>query len=139
MFYEIKLVRLGVDDNGKEKKFTESYIVKAQLIFEALTKFEEDILKEYPEHEIVSVKKLAYSDVLYVHTENPYYRVKFNTVTVDDKTGKDKREPDFILIQAGDIDGAKAFYERYIENWVVDTVLESVAETKYVDYYNYFL
>lgn len=139
MFYEIKLVRFGMDDNGKEKKFTENYIVKAQLIFEALTKFEEDILKEYPEHEIVSVKKLAYSDVLYAGTENPYYRVKFNTITVDEKTGKDKRVPDFILIQANDIDEAKASYERYIENWVVDTILESVSETKIVDYYNYFL
>lgn len=139
MFYEIKLVRYDLDNNGKEKKFTESYIVKAQLIFEALTKFEKDILKKYPEHEIISVKKLAYSDVLYARTENPYYRVKFNTVTIDDKTGKDKREPDFILIQAGDIDGAKASYERYIENWVIDTVLESVSETKIVDYYNYDL
>lgn len=139
MYYEIKLVRFGIDDNGKEKKFTESYIVKAQLIFEALTKFEEDILREYPEHEIVAVKKLAYSDVLYDGTESPYYRVKFNTVTVDDKTGKDKRVPDFILIQANDIDEAKAAYERYIEKWVVDTILESVSETKIVDYYNYDL
>lgn len=139
MYYEIKLVRFGIDDNGKEKKFTESYIVKATFIYEALTKFEEDILKEYPEHEIVSVKKLAYSDVLYAGTENPYYRVKFNTITVDDKTGKDKRVPDFILIQASDIDEAKASYERYVENYVLDTILESVSETKIVDYYNYFL
>ena len=135
MYYEIKTTRTGQDDNGKLKRFAETWIQDAESIIEATHKAEDNISREYPEHDMVSVKKTAYSNIVDSEDDGKYYRVKFNTLTVNDITGKEKKVPDYILIKANDIDNAKSKYEAYIKDWVVDVELESLSETKILEYF----
>lgn len=136
MFYEIKIARNGVADNGKIKRLTELYIVEALSAFEAITKFEKEIAAYYPDHEIEVVKKTRYSEV--VHEDLPdasFYHVKLNTLSVDERTGKEKKSPIYILVYADGFDDAKARVDNHIKGWMCDVESATISQNKFVDFF----
>ena len=136
MYYEVTISRIGMDDSGKEKKFTEKYLVNALSIMEAVTRFEKEISKLYPDHETKSVKRMGYSEVIVdASADNRYFHTKFNTITLDEVNGKEKKSAAAVLIQADDFDSAKAKYEEMIKGWVVDVELSTLVESKILDYF----
>ena len=143
MYYEVKISCI-INEDGQERKRTDAFIVKAYSVIEAVTAFEkymEDIsgLNIYTEWETISVKTTPYTDIVnfddYPATgTGKFYRVKINQMTVNEATGKEKKVPQYILILASDIDGAKCEYEKFIKDWVIDVELEAVSETKIIDF-----
>ena len=66
-----------------------------------------------------------------------FYKVKHSLITIDEKTAKEKKQAQYIIIQASSVDDARDRYKQYIKGWLVDVVLEAVSETKYMDYFPY--
>lgn len=136
MFYEAQISRHGLDENGKEKKFNEKYLVDALSIIEAITRFEECISEYYPEHETKSVKRTNYTEVLTEDSEDErYFHTVYNTITIDEVSGKEKKCPVAVLIQASDFDIAKQKYEEMIKGYIVDVELVKLTETKILEYF----
>lgn len=137
MYYETIMQRYGVDENGKDKKFTEKYLVEALSIAEAVTRFETEISVLYPDHETKSVKRTAYTEVLTDdNADARYFHTTYNTVTIDEVTGKEKKCSVAVLIQANDFDDAKAKYEEMIKGYVVDVELVKLTETKIIEFFS---
>lgn len=137
MFYEAQISRIGVDENGKEKKFNEKYLTDALSIAEAVTRFESEISILYPEHETRSIKRVGYSEVLTdENADNRYFHVTYNTIVPDEK-GKDKKTAVAILIQANDFDEAKSKYAEAVKGYMVDVELVKLTETKILEYFPY--
>lgn len=136
MYYETQISRFGIDENGKEKKFNEKYLVDALSITEAITRFESEISKLYPEHETKSIKRTSYSEVITEDGEDErYFHTVYNVITVDETSGKDKKTAVAVLIQASTFDIAKQKYEEMIRGWVVDVELVKLTETKILEYF----
>lgn len=136
MFYETIMQRYGVDENGKDKKFTEKYLTEGLSIVEALTLFETLISGDYPEHETKSIKRTAYTEVITNDCiDCRYFHVTYNTIIPDDN-GKDKKTPIAILVQADSFDDAKIAYHEHIRGFVVDVELVKITETKILDYFS---
>lgn len=136
MYYESIIQRNGVDENGKEKRFTEKYLTEGLSIVEALTRFEESISDFYPDHETKSIKRTAYSEVLADSSaDDRYFHVTYVTITIDEVSGKEKKSPVAILIEANDFDDAKAKYVEYVKGYMVDVELVKLTETKILDYF----
>lgn len=136
MYFEAIMTRMGLDDSGKEKKFTEKYLVDALSVLEATTRFESEISALYPEHETKSVKRTAYSDVLTdENADTRYFHTTYNTITVDEVTAKEKKSAVAILIQANDFDDAKAKYENAVKGYLVDVELVKLTESKILDFF----
>lgn len=70
-------------------------------------------------------------------TADKFYKVKHSFITIDEKSGKEKKQPQYIIIQASSVDDARDRYKQYIKGWLADVVLEAVSETKYMDYFPY--
>ena len=66
-----------------------------------------------------------------------YYKVKHSILTVDERSGKEKKQAQYVIIQAASVDDARKRYEQYIKGSMMDLILEAVSETKYVDYFPY--
>ena len=66
-----------------------------------------------------------------------FYKVKHSLITIDEKTAKEKKQAQYIIIQASSVDDARDRYKQHIKGWLVDVVLEAVSETKYMDYFPY--
>ncbi|MBD5381994.1 DUF4494 family protein [Clavibacter sp.] len=137
MFYEITIQRQGHDDGGKEKKFTEKYLIEALSITEATIRFEEEISEFFPDHETKSVKRINYSEVLTDDDEdNRYFHAVYNVITPDERTGKERKSAVSALIQASTFDVAKYKYEEMIRGYLADVELVKITETKILDYFS---
>lgn len=135
MYYETTLSRMGYDENGKEKRFTEKYLIEALSVLEATTRFEEAISTLYPEHETKAIKRTSYSEVITEDGEDErYFHTVYNTITIDE-SGKEKKTAVAVLIQASTFDIAKQKYEEMIKSYVVDVELVKLTETKILEYF----
>lgn len=137
MYYEATMTRMGYEDNGKDKKFTEKYLVDGLSVLDAVTRFEESISVLCPDHETKAIKRVGYSEVITdENADSRYFHVTYNTIVPNEVTGKDKKTAVAALIQANDFDDAKAKYADLIKGWVVDVELVKLTETKILEYFH---
>lgn len=136
MYYEAQISRVEIDNNGKEKKFNEKYLVDALSIVEALARFETEISVLYPDHETKSIKSAAYAEVLDDESADArYFQATYSAIFFDETTGKEKKSQESVLIQADDFDGAKAKFAEFVKGSLVDVELVMLTETKILDYF----
>jgi len=127
-------------DDGVARKVTETYLLDALTFTEAEKRATEE-MEAYisGEFRVVTEKITNISEVVTTDDDSAdkFYKVKHNLITIDEKTGKEKKQPQYIIIQAASVDDARDRYKQYIKGWLVDVVLEAVSETKYMDYFTY--
>ena len=135
-FYEVKVSVRKVMENGMEKAVKELYLLKAYSFTEAETMMIEYIGKYAKEFDVVGIKIANYSEFLYHggDDDTTYFRCKVNLITLDEKSGKEKMTPVYYLVDAKDIDSAKENLTTALQGTMQDYTVESIAETKIVDY-----
>lgn len=120
-----------------EKKRKETFIVKAISFAEAEDKVYLDF-KDYSvgDVDVLSVKISNVTEVILDENEEKekYYKVKYSTIVVYEKSAKEKRIPRYLLFNASSIDEAREMYKRESAGWVSSIILESITETKITSY-----
>lgn len=122
-------------ENGTEKNVQETYVVNAETFTEA----EARVIKlgeAFGRVDSVTAAKIAvYTDI--IQGDKPengkWYKVKINYVTVDEKNGKEKKLPLYLLTFAADIDGARRNVDAYMKGSVSDWECAMLKETKIMD------
>lgn len=125
-------------ENGMQKKVTELYIVDALSFTEA----ERRIISEMGafisgEFEVVSEKITKYSEQVETSDGDKWYKAKVNYITLDEKSGAEKKQAFFYLIQAKDIDHARNRLNEYMKDSLADWECEALQETKIMDVFVY--
>ena len=120
-----------------EKKRKETFIVKAISFAEAEDKAYLDF-KDYAvtDIDVLSVKISNVTEVILDENDEKekYYKVKYSTIVLDEKSSKEKRIPHYLLFNASSIDEAREMYKREMAGCVSDIILESITETKITAY-----
>ena len=120
-----------------EKKRKETFIVKAISFAEAEDKAYLDF-KDYAvtDIDVLSVKISNVTEVILDENDEKekYYKVKYSTIVLDEKSAKEKRIPHYLLFNASSIDEAREMYKREMAGCVSDIILESITETKITAY-----
>lgn len=139
-WFECKIKFQKVVENGLEKKVTEAYLVDALSFTEAETRITEE-MKPFitGEFDVAAIKKANYSEVFFSEKDDDdkWFKCKVAFITLDEKSGKEKKSYTYILVQASDIDKAKNSLVEGMKNTLSDYVLESITETKLMDVYPY--
>ena len=139
-YFEVGVRYEKTQEDGTAKKVTETYLIDA-LSFSEVEKRITEEMEPYisGEFSVVTEKITNISDV--VNTDDvladKFYKVKFSIITVDEKTGKEKKQSQLIVVKASSNDDARDRYKQYYKDTQVDLVLEAVSETKYIDYIPY--
>lgn len=125
-------------ENGMQKKVTELYIVDALSFTEA----ESRIIGEMEcfisgEFAVVSEKITNYSELVETVGGDKWYKAKVNFLTLDEKTGIEKKQTLYYLIQANDIDHARSRLTEYMHGTLADWECEALQETKIMDVFLY--
>lgn len=127
-------------EDGVIRKVTENYLLDALSFTEAEKRATEE-MKSYisGEFRVVTEKITNIAEVVTTDdvSADKFYKVKHSIITFDEKTAKEKKKAQYIIIQASSIDDARDRYKQYIKGWFVDVVLEAVSETKYMNYFPY--
>lgn len=136
LWFECKVRYEKMQENGAVKKVNEPYMVDALTFTEA----EARIIKEITpfisgEFSISAVKKTKIAEIFFDDAGDKYYTVKYNIVTLDEKTGVEKKSAVLALQQAADFDDALANFRGNMKDTIMDYEIASITETQIMDVY----
>lgn len=137
---EVKVRYEKLTEKGVTVKVTEPFLVDALSCTEAEARIVEEVSPSpyfIGELNVLSVNKTKISEVFWNADGDKFYKVKVNYITIDEKTGAEKRTATYILVQASDFAGAFSNFKKGMQGSMADYEIESIAETKIVDVYKY--
>lgn len=132
-FFEVKIKYDKVLDNGAHGAVTETYAMDAMSFTEAEAMITEHITPFITGEFIVkAIKRAQYHELIKCGGEK-YFLVKYNIVTIDERSGKEKKQLIQVLFQAETIDIAKDEARKEMDKSLVDYELVCVKETPIVE------
>ena len=129
-----------VADNGIEKKVSEKYIVDSLSFTEA----ENKIIKEMEpfiscEFTVSDIKRANYSEIFFSDEESAdkWYHGRLAFITLDEKSGKEKKTYTNVLVQSSDIHDAMKKLDEGMKGTIADYKSIALKETPIMDVYKY--
>lgn len=137
-WFECKVTYEKTLENGMQKKVTEPYLVDALSFTEAEARIIEE-LKPYisGEFTIADIKRAKFNELFFNENGDRYYKAKVLFITLDEKSGTEKKTAAQMLAQASDIKEAMAIVEKGMAGTLADYVIASLAETTIMDVFPY--
>ena len=129
-----------VSENGMNKKVTEPYLVDALSFTEAESRIIEEMTPFISgEFEVAGVAKANYNELFPSEEESAdrWFKCKLWFITLDEKTGVEKRTASNVLVQAADLRDAIKKLDEGMKGTMADYVIASVQETAIMDVYPY--
>lgn len=123
-------------ENGAVKKVTEPYLVDALNFTEAEARIIEE---ERPfvsgDLDVAAIKKTKIAEIFWDDSADKWYLVKVAFITIDEKTGTEKRAVSQVLVAGSTF---RAAFDRFMEGMkgtMADFDIVSIAETPIMDVY----
>lgn len=125
-------------DTGMIKTVTEPYLVDALSFTEA----EARIIKEMTpfisgEFTVSDIKRVKFSDSFFNESGDRYYKAKLYFITLDEKSGSEKKTAVNMLVQASELKEAVETVETEMAKTMVDYSIAAVTETAIMDVFPY--
>lgn len=136
LWFECKVRYDKTQENGSVKKVNEPYLVDALSFTEAEARIIEE-MKPFisGDFTISAVKKTKISEIFFNESGDRYYMVKVNFISLDEKSGSEKKSASFILVQASDFADAFEKFNEGMKGSASDYEIASIAETMLMDVY----
>lgn len=138
-WFECKIRYKKTQENGDVKKVTEPYLVDALSFTEAEKRIIENSEYISGEFEVSDIKKQKYTEVFFCDNEyaDKWYKVKLMFITLDEKSGMEKKTASNVLVQASDLKDAIIKLDAGMRYSMADYEIASISETKVMDVYPY--
>lgn len=137
-WFECKISYEKTLENGMQKKVTEPYLVDALSFTEAEARIIEE-LKPFisGEFTITDIKRARLSELFFYDEGDRYFRVKVAFITLDEKSGSEKKTSVMMLVQALDLEQAIKILKKGMEGTMADYEIASISETNIMDIFPY--
>lgn len=127
-------------ENGVSKKVTELYLFDALSFTEAEARTVEEISPYITGlFEIADIKRMKLSEIFFNNEDSAdkWFKCKVAFITLDEKSGSEKKTATYMLAQASDIDDAQAVLKKGMEGSMADYEIAEIKETKIMDVFPY--
>ena len=127
-------------ENGQNKKVTEPYLVDALSHTEAEARIIEEMTPYISgEFTVSGIVPAKYSELFFADEEaaDRWFKCKLAFLTLDEKSGAEKRTMTNVLVQAADLRDAVKKLDEGMKGSMADYLILSVAETPIMDVYPY--
>ncbi|MBP3553639.1 MAG: DUF4494 domain-containing protein [Bacteroidaceae bacterium] len=139
-WFECKIRYEKTLENGMVKKVTEPYLVDALSFTEAEARIIEE-MKPFisGEFTVSDIKRANYSELFFSDEEaaDRWFKSKLLFITLDEKSGNEKKVASNVLIQASDLRDAVKKLDEGMKGSMADYEIASMAETPIMDVYRY--
>lgn len=135
-YFEVKVQYLKMQEDGKEKKVTEQYVVEALSFTEAESRITEEMTPYISgEFDVVSEKIAPYSEIFLSDKsdDDKWFISKVAFITIDEKTAKEKKQTFRYLVQASTSELAMYYTKEMFSHSMSDYIIESVQDTPTLD------
>ena len=137
-WFECKVSFEKVMENGMQKKVTEPYLVDALSFTEAEARIIEEIRPFVSgEFTVTDIKRARLSELFFNENGDRFYKIKVYFITLDEKSGAEKKSNQNMLIQASDLRDAVKRLDKGMEGTMADYEIASIAETPIMDVFHY--
>lgn len=139
-WFECKVKYERTLDDGKVKKVTEPYLVDALSFTEAEKRvIEERTPYMMGEFQVSDIKRARLAELFESDLESAdkFYKAKLTFITLDEKTGAEKKSSHMVLVQAGDFESAVKRLKEGMKDSMSDYVISAMTETPILDVYHY--
>ena len=132
-YFEVKITFDKTLENGKEKKVSELYLVDAVSFTEAETKITAEF-SPLPNFKVKSIRQYKVAEIVNKTNldDSRYFKCKLNFITLDERSGKEKKSAVYMLVDAETLDKAKALLVEYMKGTMADYSIEKIEETKII-------
>lgn len=132
-FFEVKVKLDRVQADGSIKSVSETYALDAMTFTDAEARITREMQPYITgEFAVVGEKIAQYSEVVFNGGEI-FFLVKYNLITIDEVTMKERRKALYVLFQEENIDRCKEHAREYMKGCVCDYEIEFIKETKILD------
>lgn len=137
-WYQVKARLERVQDDGSQKIVSENYLVQAFSFGMAEGAIQKEIASfASGEFDIVAVARKNYAEVIESNLGNEiadkWYKCKVNLVTLNERSGKEKKTSQFFLVNANTAMAAHELVDEFMMSSVADYEVEQVDETKILE------
>lgn len=139
-WFECKVRYEKTLENGLVKKVTEPYLVDALSFTEAERRFIEEIEPFMSgEFQVTDIKRAKYAELFETDEDaaDRWFKAKVAFITLDEKSGAEKKSNQNMLIQASDLRDAVKRLDKGMEGTMADYEIASIAETLIMDVFHY--
>ena len=139
-FFDVKIQYHKMQEDGKEKKVTEQYVVEALTFTEAEARITEEMTPYIiGDFDIVSEKIAPYYEILLSENSNDdkWFLSKVAFITIDEKTAKEKKTSQRLLVQAETSEKAMDYTKEMFSHGMSDYSIDSVQDTPTLDVFLY--
>ncbi|MBB4037479.1 hypothetical protein GGR21_003396 [Dysgonomonas hofstadii] len=121
-----------------QKKVTEPYLVDALSFTEAEARITEEIRPYISgEFTIADIKRAKLSELFFNDNGDRFFKAKVMFITLDEKSGTEKKTAAQMLAQASDIKEALKVVEKGMEGTLADYAIASLTESPIMDVFPY--
>lgn len=131
-FFEVKIQYLKMQEDGKEKRVTEQYVVEALSFTEAESRIAEEMLPYTDgDLDVVSEKIAPFNEILLSDRtdDDKWFISKVGFITLDEKTAKEKKQTFRYLVQAATSEIALDYTKTMLNQCLSDYSIDSVQDT----------
>lgn len=139
-WFECKVRYEKTLENGLVKKVTEPYLVDALSFTEAERRFIEEIEPFMSgEFQVTDIKRAKYAELFETDEDaaDRWFKAKVAFITLDEKSGAEKKSNQNMLIQASDLRDAVKRLDKGMEGTMAYYEIASIAETPIMDVFHY--
>ncbi len=139
-YFEVKIRYEKIAENGMQKKVTEPYLFDALSFTESegrcITEMTPFISGEFT---VSDIKRANYSEIFFSEEESAdrWFKGKLIFITLDEKSGAEKKTSTHVLVQAADLRDAVKKLDEGMKGTMADYEIGSVSETAIMDVYPY--
>ena len=139
-YYEVKIQYHKMQEDGREKKVTEQYVVEALTFTEAESRIIEEMTPYISgEFDVVSEKIAPYNEIFLSDRtdDDKWFISKVAFITLDEKTAKEKKQTFRYLVQAATSELALDYTKEMFSHGMSDYSIEAVQDTPTLDVFLY--
>lgn len=139
-YYEVKIQYQQMQEDGREKKVSEQYVVESLSFTEAENRIIEEMTPYISgEFDVVSEKIAAYSEIILSDKsdDDKWFISKVGFITLDERTAKEKKQIFRYLVQAETSEIALDYTKEMLSHGMSDYSIDSVQDTPTLDVFLY--
>jgi hypothetical protein len=139
-WFETKIRYEKMMDDGKQKMVTEQYVVDALSFTEAEASIIEEMSSYISgEFKVTGISQSSYGEIFFsdIDTDDRFFKVKLQFITIDEKTEKEKRSNVIYLVQAHTLQQAIKNIEEVMGSTMIDYAIAAVQETQIMDVFEH--
>lgn len=139
MLFEVGVRMERTLESGKVAKVVEQFVVDALSFTEAETRIISEVRAYGTDIEVLTMKRSRCAELIGDGSKEKWFRAKVNYITIDEKTDKEKKIPNYFFVNAETITDAKKAVDDCFGTTMIDYRVATLDETNVLEVFRHDL